>query len=45
MRSWAEGLQVVKDAREIDIAVFAIPANPVAAALTECGEKKIAARS
>src|ERR1700681_1382193 len=26
---------------EIDIAVFAIPANFVAAALTECGEKKI----
>src|SRR5712664_1821748 len=26
---------------EIDIAVFAIPANFVAAALTECGEKKV----
>ena len=26
---------------EVDIAVFAIPANFVAAALTECGEKKV----
>ncbi len=33
----------VKDVQEnIDVAVFAIPAKFVAAALTECGEKKIA---
>ena len=41
-RSWAQGLQAVLDYDgEIDVAVFAIPANLVRGAMDECGEKKI----